>query len=120
MFSVKPILYSFFLLLLGCGDCANELIVRLPSPDKYVDALVTKKDCGATADYSYRIFIVPHDATIPSKDYVFLSDKTEGIEVEWEDSKQLTITYLKARIFHFRNFWMDDRNYIVMIKEREK
>lgn len=117
------ILISIIFLSNGCNDnsvCSQKEISRKSSPDNIVDALVVQENCGATTSYSYKVYIVPNGEK-PSNNFVFLSDKTDKLEVSWLSSKSLSITYAKARIFEYRNFWqsrkIDNSNYIVSIYE---
>ncbi len=101
-------------------SCSYKEINRKTSKDGKVDALITEVNCGATSSYSYRVNIVPKDSDI-TDDYVYLSDKTSGLDISWKGIKNLSITYNEARIFKFTNFWqskeVDNFHYIVSITE---
>jgi len=119
------VLLSIYLLgLSGCGKndlCDDQELARRTSPDQVVDAVVVKIDCGATASYSYRVFITPVGEKY-LEDSVFLGDKVKGLNVSWDSSKTLLISYDEARIFEFRNFWqskrVDNFQYKVSVLER--
>jgi len=122
---ISRISILFFIIFLsnGCDEnsvCNQKEISRKSSPDSIVDALVIQENCGATTSYSYKVYIVPNGEN-PFNNFVFLSDKTDKLEVSWLSSKSLSITYDKARIFEYRNFWqsrkVDNSNYIVSINE---
>ena len=110
----------------GCdsGDlCSHEEVSRVTSPDDIVDAVIVQKNCGTTASNAYRVYVIKKD-WIPNSeggDPVFVSDNTDDIYIHWGDDKQLLISYAKARIFHFKNFWhskeVDDFAYIVSVTE---
>lgn len=109
---LKLILLIVCLLVLsGCEKkdlCASQELARRPSPDQVVDAVVVKIGCGATAGYSYRIFITPvGDKSL--EDSIFLGDKIKNLNVSWNSSKTLLISYDEARIFEFRNFWQSEK-----------
>lgn len=113
-----------FIALAGCGKndlCVGDEISRASSPDKRVDAIVTKGNCGATTSYSYRIFVVQAGKTPVESDMVFLADKAESVSVSWQVPKKLMISYKEARIFKFTNFWsskeLDNFQYMVSVVE---
>ena len=118
----------FFLLnLAACGNddlCVGEDISRVSSPDKIVDVVVTKANCGATTSYSYRVSVVQTGKTPVESDIIFLADKAEGVSVFWQTPKKLVISYKEARIFKFKNFWrskdLDNFQYIVSVIEVQR
>lgn len=118
----------FFLLnLAACGNndlCVKEVISRTSSPDKKVDAVVTKGDCGATTSYSYRVSVVQAGKTPVESDTIFLADNAENISIFWQAPKKLVISYKEARIFKFTNFWsskeLDNSQYIVSVIEVQR
>lgn len=110
-------------MLTSCDNpslCSNDEILRKSSPDKVVDAVIVKKNCGATTSSSYSIFIVPSESEVFDQ-HVFLSDKTDNLKITWATNKQLSIVYNKARIFEYTNFWQSSKienfKYIVEISE---
>jgi len=110
----------------GCGildSCLYEEVSRETSTDGLVDALIMKINCGATTDYSYKVYIVPK-GTKPNENHVYLSDKTNSLEISWVAPKSLLITYDNARIFEYTNFWqsknVENFKYIVSITESRK
>ncbi|WP_345552489.1 hypothetical protein [Microbulbifer aestuariivivens] len=111
-----------FLLLNGCDSskCGSEIVSRELSPDKRVEAVVSKVNCGATTDYSFKVYIVPTGSDSLGNQ-VFLSDHTVGLRTSWIKKQRLSITYEKARIFEYTNFWqskdLDNFEYLVSITE---
>lgn len=116
------------LMVYGCDNgselCSNDEVKRISSPDNIVDAVVVLKKCGATVSDSYRVYVVKKDGTLDFDDdsSMFVSDKTDGIKVFWRGNKELQISYAKARIFQFKNFWqskdVDNFRYIVSVTEK--
>lgn len=104
-------------------SCSSEEVTRTTSPDKIVDAVLIKNNCGATTSYSYRVFIIPA-GNEPNNNSIFLADKVEDLKISWKSLKNLSITYSKARIFEFTNFWqskkIDNFLYIVSISESKQ
>ena len=101
------------LLSSGCGLCANEEMLRVPSPDAKLEAVIFQRDCGATTGFSTQVSIVPKGASLPNEGgNVFVADtdhgKTPGtswggppIKLEWSSKLGLTVvTDPNARIFH--------------------
>lgn len=116
-----------FLALAACGNndlCVGDEISRVSSPDKRVDAVVTKGNCGATTSYSYGVSVVQAGKTPVESDIIFLADKAESVSVYWQAPKKLVISYKEARIFKFTNFWsskdLDSFQYIVSVVEVQR
>lgn len=93
--------------LSGCMDnvCQENLISRIPSAGNTVYAAVSKKDCGATSSYAYRVYLSQSGKKPLEGDVVLLADEVDGMKVFWKTEEELIISYKKARIFKFRNFW---------------
>lgn len=114
------------LLLVSCGLgelCSTDEIIRQSSPDKLVDVIATRKNCGATTSYVTEIFITPIEKK-ELQNPIFLADKVENISILWKSDRQLLIYYSHARIFNFQNFWnskeVKNFDYIVDIVERKR
>lgn len=88
-----------------------------------MEAILEKKDCGATTSISYSVAIVPTGGT-PQGEPIFVADKAMALDLKWSADRKLMITYESARIFSFTSFWqsreMDNFNYVVAIEERVK
>ena len=91
--------------------------------DGRVEAVLKKKDCGATTSIAYSVVIVPTGGT-SQEEPIFVADKATALDLGWSADRKLLITYESARIFSFTNFWqsreMDNFNYVVAIEERYK
>lgn len=119
---------SILLLLVNCSDserfCKYKEIIRKTSSNQLVDAVIIEKGCGATTSNAYHVFLSPKGKQTDELDPIFVSDKTDNIKISWVGSKELLITYSKARIFQFTNFWhsaeLDKFNYIVSVIELKK
>lgn len=117
-----------FVILSGCEKLSNVLcekkeLLRVTSPDKKVEAVLVRTDCGgATTNYGYRLSIVPLGKKPAWSDTVFLAEKLEGERIRWIAPKVLEIRYKKARISNFRNFWYskDVDNYAYVVEVYEK
>ena len=83
--------------------CDEDVINRKPSPNNTVDAVVITKDCGATTDVAYYVYISQQG----KKDFnhpVFVADKVHNINIHWKSSNTLIISYDRARIFKYKTF----------------
>jgi hypothetical protein len=110
--------------LLGCNlssPCRQVETNRFKSPDGKVDAVIIKKDCGATTSESYNVFVVASGKEAKGADLVFKADHVEGLYISWRQPKFLDINYNQARIFQFMNFWqskdVDSLRYVVEVRE---
>ncbi|RYE15655.1 MAG: hypothetical protein EOP45_18285 [Sphingobacteriaceae bacterium] len=96
---------------------------RVRSPDKKVDAVLVETNAGATTSYSNKVFLVMPGKRIVEDDLqyaVFSADHYQNIAIKWEANRQLLISYYKARIFNYTNFWqtgeLENWNYVVEVK----
>lgn len=114
------------IVLAGCGKCGlceDSELLRTTSPDKLVDAVVSSRDCGATTDYVYRVYVFKAGSEPVENDVVFLADNVDDLNIHWQASKKLVISYKEARIFRFKNFWsskeIDNFRYVVSVAEHQ-
>ena len=100
--------------------CSLEEVKRLTSHDNKIDAVIIKKNYGATSSYVYDLYVVPKGKNVDSKDAKFTADHIKELELIWLQDRLLQITYKKARIFHFSNFWqfkeVNNFSYVVEIQ----
>lgn len=120
-FIINFYLLSCLLFFQSCSYEAERIeISRLSSPDKTVDSILVRINSHSTADYVYKVYILPisKEATKDAHE-IFIADKVENIKLEWLKNKELLIKYEKARIFQFTNFWqhadVNNFSYIVSI-----
>jgi len=115
------LILSFILSCCGLNPCMQEEVFRKTSPDNIVDVVVINIDCGVTTSINNSIFIVPKGELIDKQNPVFVADKVCDLKVKWIKPKFLAISYVKARIFKFTNFWnsrhIDYFRYEVNIQE---
>jgi len=94
------------------GDCENEILTELPSPDGRLIAVVFERDCGATTDFSTQVSVLPKASRLPDQGgNVFVADTNHGavppgpgggpeVEVIWSDRATLMIRHRsEARVF---------------------
>lgn len=118
------------LALCGCarsadavGRTANaEEVARVASPDSVVDAVLTRTNTHATADFVHRIYIVPRGERLSgTRDHeLFRADHVDSLALTWDAPRRLEVRYARARIFTFTNFWnsaaVRDYGYTVEIR----
>lgn len=113
-------------MLLGCGKRLPPLpaelteVQRIPSESGKVDVVVLSSDAGATTSVGTHLFLVPHGYKVKTLKYAVLSmDHVGGLVINWNSEKELTLSFSKARIFHYTNFWqhqdVDDFKHIIEI-----
>jgi len=114
----------FSALFFGCGlflPCNEFELKRIASPDDQVEAVLVKKDCGATTSESLNVFIVNKGGKTEEKDLVFQADHIMDFSLSWRKAKFLEMRYRQGRIFQFTNFWqskdVDNFSYVVEIRE---
>ena len=95
------------LLLCACGGCwdpcGNDEVVRVPSSDGRLEAVIFRRDCGATTDFSTQISILTKGASLPNAGVnIFVADSNHGtapvarwggpsVDVSWSMNRRLTV-----------------------------
>jgi hypothetical protein len=99
-----------------------EEVARVASPDSAVDAVLTRTNTHATADFVHRIYIVPRGERLNEGrgHELFRADHVDSLAVAWNAPRRLEVRYARARIFSFTNFWnsaaVRDYGYTVEIR----
>jgi hypothetical protein len=91
------------------------------SPDRRVEAVwVRDSGGGATVSTSYKLFIVPTGGTPTRGHELLLAEKVSNLQITWREPKRLEVSYDKARIYRFFNYWqdrdLDDFRHVVEIR----
>jgi hypothetical protein len=108
--------------VLGAAACSSDSqeMWRVVSPDSRVDAVFVRFGGPAMTGFSYRLFIVPHGGSIPSKGERLLAERVKNLSVAWREGKTLDIRYDEALIYGFMNYWhskeVDDHKYVVELR----
>ncbi len=98
----------FLLCLVGCDKPSKRDLAILVSPDKRVKAALVEVGGPATVGFAYEVQIRTKKGTT---DVVAILDKVQskgGGELpmlRWRDAKTLIISFAKARVFRYTNFW---------------
>ncbi len=105
---------------LGACDAETEEVYRVTSPDGVVDAVMLRKNDGATVPYVYEVHVVPKGEKTDEDFRNFVADHVSDLEIAWQAPKLLKISYAEARIFEFSNFWqsadVQDFKYVVELR----
>jgi hypothetical protein len=104
------------------GDLELTEKTRIESKDGKVDAILAEHSTGATTSDGVAIFIVRHGKKVSKEDLqsaVFNCDHYSDVNIKWTSNKELLVSYRKARIFNYTNFWedsdVDNYRYVVEI-----
>lgn len=100
------ILYVVSALVSGCAMCKNEEVERVPSPNRRHDAVVFRRDCGATTGFSMHMSILSHGGAPPAGGGNALTiDSNHGlasdlVRVSWDSTDTIRVMFDKrARVF---------------------
>ena len=66
--------------LAGCAEPTSEEAARVTSPDKIVDAVLMKRNVGATVGTPFEVYIVPIGQR-PAGEPLIRGDKFEALEL---------------------------------------
>jgi len=104
------------LLTSACGSfgmCGNREVVRVPSPDGTLEAVLFQRDCGATTDFSTQVSIVPTGERLADQGgNAFVADANHDratrvasggphASISWRGARALVVRYHPAaRVFH--------------------
>jgi len=87
-------------------DVGRAEILRRPSPDGVVDAVLIRVNPGAMSSYWYHLYVLPRGQAPGKKDHpVFVAKRLLYDHYEWERPHHLLVRYREANIFAFRNLW---------------
>lgn len=112
------------LFLYGCIFSPKDVeVIRLPSPDGKVDAVLIQRDAGAMTYAQYLIYVVPNNQK-PTEDStaIFNAKRLFDEKISWHGDRELLIQYTKGDIYHFQNFvypFSKKPEYVVRIIERQ-
>ena len=90
-------------LLTGCGGAAERIeVLRVPSPDAALDAVVVQSSAGATTSFGYFVFLPPHGCAVPSSPVLRVVDsslnpRASGVHLDWTGPRTVVVSYLDAR-----------------------
>jgi hypothetical protein len=96
-------------------------IMRVPSPDAKVDAVVVKVEGGlSTTRDPYNLYLVPPGAKVDETVASLNALDMEGLKVFWQEPKFLFIEYRQGLIEQFSNSWssknVENGRYVVELR----
>jgi hypothetical protein len=87
------------------------------SPDKQYRAVVFRRDCGATTDFSTQVSLLSSSQSLQGSGNVFIVDlkksvavsKPSDVQVQWTKNRTLTVRYAsqQVRVFQQETRWND-------------
>jgi hypothetical protein len=103
---------SYFLIfsfLISCKNHAPDKIEILLSPNQKYELVIAKfTRGGATSSNSIKLYIRRAGSKRKElEDPRMIVDKYENYSVVWENDSLIKVSYNKAQIYHFSNFWYD-------------
>lgn len=123
LFFIFFVLVSFWVFRNVSDQCELREILRKKNSLFRLDAVVLEKDCGALNSNQY-IFSITSDGQTPNdSDKIAVLDHLEKFEVDWQEPKILRISYGKARIREFKNYYypreMSSEDDYIVIRETQ-
>jgi len=92
--------------LIGCGLCGNDVLSEVRSPDGAKRAVVFRRDCGATTDYTLHVSILGAASRLSNDQGNVFRALNDGkappiaAQVVWEDSRHLLVRFpARARVY---------------------
>ena len=110
MLMFRPLFTAAFLVagVAACGDagCSNEVVARVPAPDRSRDAVVFDRACGATTGYSRQVSIVDSGAAPRGRGNVFIARFQVPVTATWTGPRALEVRYrADAQPLHRSDAW---------------
>ena len=94
---MRPLTLAALLALGGCGDdgVSRVEVARVAAPDGKADAVVVEVNAGATADFAYDVFVLPHGAAVGGEAALRLYGATRnahayGVNLRWASPSRST------------------------------
>jgi hypothetical protein len=107
----------------GCAPHRAEVVERIPSPDRRVDALVLRAGVPPGGQVVFYVQVVSAGGDPKDREFdLFRADHVEAFRASWVSERMLELEFERARIFQFSNFWqsreVDDFGYQVELRLR--
>jgi len=104
--TVSPVVAAILLWSIGCGLCANEVVSDVHSPDGKARAVVFRRDCGATTDFTLNVSILRATEPLTNEGGNVFRSESDGkvppleVKVIWRDSSHLLVSFpRRARVY---------------------
>lgn len=91
------------------GECGNDVLQKIPSPDgKYV-AVIFERSCGATTGYTTEVSVLPVTANLPDeRGNAFWWDRSIKLNVDWTENRTLKVIVTNLPENYPENFQVGD------------
>jgi hypothetical protein len=81
-------------------------LTRIASPYTAEDGVLLETVAGLFKRRPvYEVFIVPHGGSVSGSRPVMSASEVTNLAISWREARMLTITYRRARIDQFMNYW---------------
>ncbi|MFC5060931.1 hypothetical protein [Actinomycetospora atypica] len=100
---MRTALVGLVLVLAACSPSPTRTeVLRVPSADAALDAVVVQTDAGATTSFGYLLSVVPHGCAAAPDPALRVVDATRnpaaaGLGVRWTGPRALVVEFLDAR-----------------------
>jgi hypothetical protein len=101
-----------------------EELTRITSPEKTLDAVLTRSSAGAMDSFHYNVYLVTPGVEVnDNSSYVFSATRATNLNISWNGNRSLLIEYDETRIDFFTNYYYPyiqtkgDISYMVNITE---
>lgn len=88
---------ALVLMSAACGDwdetCANLVQARVRSPDGRREAVIFRRDCGATTAFSSQVSVVSTGSRVEGRGNTFIARHEVPVAAVWRGSDRLEIRY---------------------------
>jgi len=85
----------------GCDiGCGNEVVSRIASPSRSINAVVFNRNCGATTGFNTQVSVVHGNAVPSGAGNALILEGKVPLELRWVSESELQITGLgSAKVF---------------------
>ena len=83
----------------ACGLVSSDEVLRVPSPDRRIDAVLIETNGGATTDFGYHVLVGKSDHRGDEVAWLYgavRNDNAYGVNLRWASDRELVIEYLRA------------------------
>ena len=93
------LIFGFALLMCGCSS--RDEVLRVPSPDGRVDALIFETNCGTPCSFAYQVQLVAKGShrgeRVALLEGAIRNESAWGVNAKWLASDKLSLEYLRAQ-----------------------
>jgi hypothetical protein len=108
--TIFPIAVLFFLnACVSFDPCGNSILNSIPSPSGKFNAVLFKRDCGATTGFSTHLSILQASEALDNQaGKIAVFDELPSIDIKWRDERHLVVRHpATASVFLFEKKFGD-------------